>query len=127
MAAKDVNVEFGEQILSVSIDVAGEDAYYFQPRLFGKIIPTKCRFDVLSTKVEIRLSKAEPLHWTSLEFSKDNSVPLRVSGPVVGVSSPDYPSPKPITTSYASPTKRKLVKHRPRWQQKLTFFPIENK
>ncbi|KAB2603429.1 TMV resistance protein N-like [Pyrus ussuriensis x Pyrus communis] len=61
MAAKDVNVEFGEQIPSVSIDVA-----------------------------EIRLAKAEPLHWTSLEFSKDNPVPLRVSGPVVGVSSPDY-------------------------------------
>ncbi|KAB2603425.1 TMV resistance protein N-like [Pyrus ussuriensis x Pyrus communis] len=75
--AKDVNVEFGEQILSVSIDVAGEDAYYFEPRLFGKIIPEKCRIDVLSTKVEIRLAKAEPLHWTSLEFSKDNPVPPR--------------------------------------------------
>ncbi|XP_070662190.1 protein SGT1 homolog B-like [Malus domestica] len=75
--AKDVNVDFGEQILSVSIDVAGEDTYYFQPRLFGKIMPEKCRFDVLSTKVEIRLAKAEPLHWTSLEFSEDNSVPLR--------------------------------------------------
>nr|XP_028965250.1 uncharacterized protein LOC103446284 [Malus domestica] len=92
--AKDVNVDFGEQILSVSIDVAGEDTYYFQPRLFGKIMPEKCRFDVLSTKVEIRLAKAEPLHWTSLEFSEDNSVPLRVSSPVVGASSPYYPSPK---------------------------------
>ncbi|KAB2604486.1 SGT1-like protein [Pyrus ussuriensis x Pyrus communis] len=93
--AKDVNVDFGEQILSVSIDVAGEDTYHFQPRLFAKIIPEKCRFDVLSTKVEIRLAKIEPLHWTSLEFSKDSPVPQRVSGPVVLASRPSYPSSKP--------------------------------
>ncbi|XP_050105409.1 disease resistance protein RUN1-like isoform X2 [Malus sylvestris] len=95
--AKDVNVDFGEQKLGVSIDVAGEDTYYFQTHLFGKIIPEMCRFDVLSTKVEIRLAKAEPLHWTSLEFSEDNPVPLKVTGPVVGVPSPSYLSSKPRT------------------------------
>ncbi|TQE06496.1 hypothetical protein C1H46_007867 [Malus baccata] len=97
ISAKDVNVDFGEQKLGVSIDVAGEDTYYFQTRLFGKIIPEMCRFDVLSTKVEIRLAKAEPLHWTSLEFSEDNPVPLKVTGPVVGVPSPSYLSSKPRT------------------------------
>ncbi|PRQ60226.1 putative SGS domain, HSP20-like chaperone, tetratricopeptide-like helical domain-containing protein [Rosa chinensis] len=93
--AKDVAVEFGEQILSVSIDVPGEDTYHFQPRLFGKIIPEKCRFDVLSTKVEIRLAKAESIQWTSLEFSKDNPVPLKVNAPVIGAQRPSYPSSKP--------------------------------
>ncbi|BFG23422.1 hypothetical protein CerSpe_096960 [Prunus speciosa] len=93
--AKDVHIDFGEQILSVSIDVAGEDTYHFQPRLFGKIIPKKCRYEVLSTKVEIRLAKADPLHWTSLEFSKDNSVVPRVSVPVIGEQRPSYPSSKP--------------------------------
>ncbi|KAF2570543.1 hypothetical protein F2Q70_00003397 [Brassica cretica] len=34
---QNVNVEFGDQILSVVIDVAGEEAYHFQPRLFGKV------------------------------------------------------------------------------------------
>ncbi|CAN7092129.1 unnamed protein product [Brassica rapa subsp. narinosa] len=56
---QNVNVEFGDQILSVVIDVNGEEAYHFQPRLFGKIIPEKCRYEVFSTKVEIRLAKAE--------------------------------------------------------------------
>ncbi|ONI25429.1 hypothetical protein PRUPE_2G302800 [Prunus persica] len=93
--AKDVHIDFGEQILSVRIDVAGEDPYHFQPRLFGKIIPKKCRYEVLSTKVEIRLAKADPLHWTSLEFSKDNSVVPRVSVPVIGEQRPSYPSSKP--------------------------------
>ncbi|XP_061996667.1 protein SGT1 homolog B [Rosa rugosa] len=93
--AKDVAVEFGEQILSVSIDVPGEDTYHFQPRLFGKIIPEKCRFDVLSTKVEIRLAKAEAIQWTSLEFSKDNPFPLKVNASVIGAQRPSYPSSKP--------------------------------
>ncbi|KAI3755072.1 hypothetical protein L1987_54865 [Smallanthus sonchifolius] len=66
--ANNVSINFGEQILSVTIDVPGEDPYIFQPSLFGKIVPTKCRFDVLSTRVEIRLAKAESIHWTSLEF-----------------------------------------------------------
>ncbi|XP_050387803.1 protein SGT1 homolog [Argentina anserina] len=93
--AKDVAVDFGEQILSVSIDVPGEDTYHFQPRLFGKIIPGKCRFDVLSTKVEIRLAKAEAIHWTSLEFRNDSLVPVKVNTPVIGAQRPTYPSSKP--------------------------------
>ncbi|KAG2675702.1 hypothetical protein I3760_12G017700 [Carya illinoinensis] len=93
--AKNVSVDFGEQILSVSIDVPGEDAYHFQPRLFGKIIPSNCRYDVLSTKVEVRLAKAEPIHWTALEFSNANTVPQRVNASVIGSQRPAYPSSKP--------------------------------
>ncbi|KAL2509043.1 Uncharacterized protein Fot_32690 [Forsythia ovata] len=35
--ADNVAVDFGEQILSVTIDVPGEEAYHFQTRLFGKM------------------------------------------------------------------------------------------
>ncbi|KAM7499719.1 hypothetical protein LguiA_024133 [Lonicera macranthoides] len=79
--AKSVSVDFGEQILSVTIDVPGQDAYTFQPRLFGKIVPAKCKYEVLSTKVEIRLAKAEAIHWACLEFSKDNTVPQKINIP----------------------------------------------
>ncbi|KAM6586760.1 hypothetical protein CsatA_009365 [Cannabis sativa] len=94
--AKNVSVDFGEQILSVSIDVPGEDAYHLQTRLFGKIIPEKCRYDVLSTKVEIRLAKAEAIQWASLEFSKDSAVHQRVkpSSSVAITERPTYPSSK---------------------------------
>lgn len=50
--------------------------------MFGfdkQIIPDKCRYEVLSTKIEIRLAKAEEIHWTSLEFSKENTVPQRIN------------------------------------------------
>ncbi|KAF8412186.1 hypothetical protein HHK36_000146 [Tetracentron sinense] len=77
--AKNLIVDFGEQILSVSIDISGEDVYHFQPRLFGKIVPEKCRYEVLSTKVEIRLVKAEAINWTSLEFTKESAVPQKIN------------------------------------------------
>ncbi|XXG65292.1 hypothetical protein AAC387_Pa05g3033 [Persea americana] len=88
--SKNVSVEFGEQILSVSV---GEDAYQFQPRLFGKIIPEKCRYVVLSTKIEIRLAKAESINWTSLEFIRENLV-LQKPNVTSGSQRPRYPSSK---------------------------------
>ncbi len=98
---RNVIVDFGEQILSVTIDIPGDDAYNLQPRLFGKIIPSKCRYEVLSTKIEIRLAKAEEIHWTSLEFSTGNTVPQRVN---VSTSFPaqklTYPSSKPKRTDW---------------------------
>ncbi|KAK7307877.1 hypothetical protein VNO77_41317 [Canavalia gladiata] len=92
--AKDVVVNFGEQILSVTINVPGQDAYHYQPRLFGKIIPDKCRVEVLSTKVEIRLAKAEAINWTSLEYSKD-TLPQKINMPMVQSQRPAYSSSKP--------------------------------
>nr|BBA20396.1 suppressor of G2 allele of SKP1 [Nicotiana africana] len=91
--AKNVVVDFGEQILSVSIDVPGDETYSFQPRLFGKITPAKCRYEVMSTKIEIRLAKAEPLHWTSLEYTREPAV---VQRPNVSSDAPrpSYPSSK---------------------------------
>lgn len=91
--AKSVTVDYGEQILSVTIDIPGEEPYRLQPRLFGKIIPAKCRYEVMSTKIEIRLAKAEPIQWTSLEYTKNVAV-----APKINVSSPaqrpSYPSSK---------------------------------
>ncbi|CAG7887423.1 unnamed protein product [Brassica rapa] len=94
---QNVNIDFGEQVLSVVIDVPGEEeAYHLQPRLFGKIVPEKCRYEVLSTKVEIHLAKAEIITWASLEHAK---VPAVLPKPNVlsEVSvRPAYPSSKKV-------------------------------
>ncbi|XP_022737970.1 protein SGT1 homolog B-like [Durio zibethinus] len=91
-----VEVDYGEQILSVAINAPGKDVYHFQPRLFGKIIPDKCRYDVWSTKIEIRLAKAEPIQWASLAFSMEVVVPQRVNvSSVTANQRPVYPSSKP--------------------------------
>lgn len=46
-----------------------------------QITPDKCRYQVLSTKVEIHLAKAEEIHWPSLEHSKEVTVPLKLNCP----------------------------------------------
>lgn len=93
-----VTVDFGEQILSVRFDLPGEDEYNFQPRLFGKIIPARSRFEVLSTKIEIRLAKAEPLHWTSLEYAGQVLVQRKV--PASSAHRLTYPSSKPTRVDW---------------------------
>ncbi|OWM72091.1 protein SGT1 homolog B-like [Punica granatum] len=97
---KDVTIDFGEQILSVSINVPGEEAYHLQPRLYGKIIPGKCRFKMLKTKIEIRLAKTEQIHWKSLEYSKEAAAPQPVNVSSVGSCRPVYPSSKNRTADW---------------------------
>jgi suppressor of G2 allele of SKP1 len=96
VSKESITVEFGEQILSVKIDVPGEDSYALQHRLFGKIVPSSCRYEVLSTKIEIRLAKAESIHWKSLEFTTETTVaPKAIVSSVTGTQRPTYPSSKP--------------------------------
>ncbi|RYR56111.1 hypothetical protein Ahy_A05g021902 [Arachis hypogaea] len=97
---ENVTIDFGEQILSVSINVPGEDPYVFQPRLFGKIIPSRCRYEVLSTKIEIRLVKADPIHWTSLEFTRATVPQMVVAPSATGINRPTYPSSKPTRVDW---------------------------
>ncbi|GFP91342.1 protein sgt1 homolog [Phtheirospermum japonicum] len=92
--ANNVVVDFGEQILSVTIELPGEEAYHFQPRLFGKIVPANCRYEVMSTKIEIRLAKADTLLWTSLEY-KTNVAVVPKAYVASGSQKPTYPSSKP--------------------------------
>lgn len=45
--------------------------------IFNQIIPSGCRYEVTSTKIEIRLAKAESVHWKSLEFTRETTVAPR--------------------------------------------------
>jgi hypothetical protein len=42
--------------------------------IYDQIVPSSCRYEVLSTKIEIRLAKAESIHWKSLEFTTETTV-----------------------------------------------------
>ncbi|RVX04195.1 Protein SGT1-like A [Vitis vinifera] len=78
-----VVVHFAVQTLSVAIEVPGVTPYYLHLRLFGKIIPDNSRYAVMSTKVEIRLAKAEALNWPSLEISDKGTDPKKLQMPSV--------------------------------------------
>ncbi|XP_059642648.1 protein SGT1 homolog isoform X2 [Cornus florida] len=101
LPAENVAVEFGEQTMSVNIDIPGENGFHFQPRLFRKIVPGKCRYEVLSTKLEIRLAKSEAINWTSLEYSMEVAVPQKINVPsALGSQKLRYPSSKARTTDW---------------------------
>nr|CAB3473638.1 unnamed protein product [Digitaria exilis] len=64
---------------------------------FGEqmIIPEKCKYLVLSTKVEIRLAKAEQVTWTTLDYSgRPKALPQKISTPAETAPRPSYPSSK---------------------------------
>ncbi|GFR43610.1 hypothetical protein Agub_g4707 [Astrephomene gubernaculifera] len=88
-----VAVEFGESHLAVRIvDAEGQEEYLLDTDLYGKIVPSQCKYEVLSTKVEITMVKADQLQWASLEKS-DKVAPANYSTP--GTDAPrQYPSTK---------------------------------
>lgn len=53
--------------------------YYFASLNREQINPAKCRYEVMSTKIEIRLAKAQAIHWVSLEYSSEGSVVQKAS------------------------------------------------
>uniref|UniRef100_A0A0D6R3X9 Protein SGT1 homolog n=1 Tax=Araucaria cunninghamii TaxID=56994 RepID=A0A0D6R3X9_ARACU len=77
LSRENVSIEFGDQFLSIVIEVSGEEPFALQKRLFAKIIPDRCKYSILSTKLEIRMAKAEELNWTSLEYDDKKQVVLQ--------------------------------------------------
>ncbi|KAL3697591.1 hypothetical protein R1sor_011667 [Riccia sorocarpa] len=84
-----LHVEIGPQILQVRILVPGEDEYILSERLFGKVNPSESKHFLLSTKVEIKLVKADATNWKKLEFD-----PKLAAGPTPSAPEPavKYPS-----------------------------------
>eukprot|EP00199_Chlamydomonas_sp_CCMP681_P002071 CAMPEP_0119102810 /NCGR_PEP_ID=MMETSP1180-20130426/1428_1 /TAXON_ID=3052 ORGANISM="Chlamydomonas cf sp, Strain CCMP681" /NCGR_SAMPLE_ID=MMETSP1180 /ASSEMBLY_ACC=CAM_ASM_000741 /LENGTH=398 /DNA_ID=CAMNT_0007087163 /DNA_START=27 /DNA_END=1223 /DNA_ORIENTATION=+ len=71
-----VSVTFGEQHLTVIITRGpDEEPYNLDVELFGKIVPESCRYEVLRTKVEITMTKADGQQWASLEKSSQVTAP----------------------------------------------------
>ncbi|GIL98106.1 hypothetical protein Vretimale_3572 [Volvox reticuliferus] len=88
-----VKVEFGESHLKVVInDLEGNEEYKLDTDLYGKIVPAECKFEVLSTKVEIIMVKADQLQWGSLERSSKVAAP--------SYSTPGTEAPRQYPSSY---------------------------
>lgn len=54
------------------------DVYPLHICVNEQIVPEKSRYQVLSTKVEIRLAKVEAITWKSLEYS-DKAIPRKIN------------------------------------------------
>lgn len=64
---EDVSVEYTDKTLNVILKVPSQDDYNLKLNLAHKIVPDKCSYRVMSTKVEITLIKHDGLQWSTLE------------------------------------------------------------
>ena len=62
-----VSVDFQEKDVDVAIKLDSGSEYVLALSLFHKAIPAECKFSVSASKVELKLKKAVPGKWESLE------------------------------------------------------------
>ncbi|CAI6010473.1 unnamed protein product [Closterium sp. NIES-65] len=95
VSSEQLKVQIGEQVLSVVIESTNDEPpYVLQLRLFGKVDPAKSKHVLMSTKIEVRLAKAEAIHWTALEATRRPAVvqPVNVSDETAEKLKHMYPS-----------------------------------
>jgi suppressor of G2 allele of SKP1 len=91
-----VRAEFGEKSLTLRVlgdgDGGGDDYELHVPALYADVVPARCRTEVLSTKIEVTLAKADAsLGWASLEASGAVAAP-NYSAPVDPAATRTYPT-----------------------------------
>ena len=75
LAANKVKVDIGETDLSVTAKLPDRDTEYsLEVELAHPVMPAQSSYKVMSTKIEIKLKKAEGVRWSALEG--DGSAPL---------------------------------------------------
>jgi len=74
LSADQCKVDMGETTLSVTIKLATGSDYSLELDLAHPILPLQSSYKIMSTKLEIKLKKAEGVRWAALEG--DGSVPL---------------------------------------------------
>lgn len=92
---EDLTINFSESSTSVQIKLP-EDIYTLGLILAHKIVPQKCSYKVMKTKVELKLYKLEGIQWTSLEGNPNVTCPKQFcSTSAAEAGPPKYPSSNP--------------------------------
>nr|CAB3266695.1 suppressor of G2 allele of SKP1 homolog [Phallusia mammillata] len=78
---EDMDIQIKENTLIVNIHPTptNEQAYCLSLNLSHAIVPERCSTKILSTKVEIKLAKAEDIRWMALEGDTDIILPAKIS------------------------------------------------
>lgn len=93
---EDVKVEYTETTVSASCRLPNGSDYSLELDLCHPVIPDRSSHKVLSTKIEIKLTKRDSIRWNALEGdgATPHIKPINAAGPV-STAAPAYP------TSYA--------------------------
>jgi len=74
IAKENVNVQFQERSVSVTIKISENNDYLLDLDLFEKIVPTESVTSILTTKIEIKMKKASGIRWNTLEDTGEKKV-----------------------------------------------------
>ncbi|XP_026322602.1 protein SGT1 homolog [Hyposmocoma kahamanoa] len=90
--ADKVKVHYGDRSLSVSSPIPNSDnEYSLELELAHEIIPNMCTFNVIPSKIEVKLRKKEGLRWTQLEGEGNEEKIKAIPQAVIDASGPQQP------------------------------------
>lgn len=93
---EDVIVNFSESSLSACVKLPDNMQYTLGLHLAHKVVPQKCDYKIMQTKIEIKLVKLEGIQWITLEGDPEKNYPKQVSeNSAVQTGPPQYPSSNP--------------------------------
>jgi len=84
------DIKISERELDITIRISESEDFNLDFNLCDVIVPEKSSYNYLSTKIEIKLKKAQPLQWASIENS--GTISLRPYSDTSGVDKHAYPS-----------------------------------
>eukprot|EP00117_Sycon_ciliatum_P009523 scpid90434/ scgid11784/ Suppressor of G2 allele of SKP1 homolog; Protein 40-6-3; Sgt1 len=96
--AEDVDVQYGEKSVSVSIKLSGGSDYMLELDLARTILPDQCITKILGTKIELKMKKAEGVRWSTLEDDGQQQAAVKTFATADSASSAaahTYPSAAP--------------------------------
>ncbi|KAM7436220.1 Suppressor of G2 allele of SKP1 [Porites harrisoni] len=64
---ENVKVEFGEKTLSTTVKLPSGSDFSLELDLAHAIVPAQCKTKIMTTKIELKMKKAEGIRWSSLE------------------------------------------------------------
>ncbi|XP_021364370.1 protein SGT1 homolog [Mizuhopecten yessoensis] len=97
---EDCHIDINEQSVSVCIKLPTGTDYTLELDLAHKVLPEKSMYKIMSTKVEIKLKKAEGVRWTMLEDDGTTSVIKQATVPMDTQPESDQANRYPSSSHY---------------------------
>lgn len=99
---EDLTTDITEQTLNATVKLSSGSDYVLDLDLAHKIVPEKCITKIMSTKIEIKLKKAEEIQWQKLERSPETEAVAAVKHftPEGGDDIHKYPTSSHITRNW---------------------------
>lgn len=93
---EDFTVNFSESGLSACVKLPDNLPYTLGLCLAHKIVPQRCSYKIMQSKIEIKLAKLEGIQWTTLEGDAESKQPIQATmNMAIGSGPPKYPSSNP--------------------------------